>query len=206
MTMRWAWALVSVALLFSGCKGEQVAPFDAGPDTGTDTDTDTDADTDDPAEACHPSAVGWPEEWAAVEVQLMDLVNEARAAGADCGDAGVFEAAGPLIMEPRLRCAARVHSLDMGTRGFFGHESPDGGPLGGDPWERVANAEYEGFLLGENIAAGFESAGGTFDGWIGSSGHCAKLMNPAASETGVGYASVDGSPWTSYWTQNYGTP
>ena len=206
--MRFTLAIAAVAALWAGgCKGEQVAPYDGGTDgdSDTDTDADTDADAGDPAEACHPSAEGWPADWAELEDQLVGLVNEARAAGAECGDAGVFEATAPLAMEPHLRCAARVHSLDMGERNYFSHDSPDG-PLGEDEFERVMNAGYEGFALGENIAAGYSTAEGAFDRWMSSGEHCAKLMNPAATETGVGFAAVDGSDWTNYWTQNLGTP
>ena len=162
-------------------------------------------DAGDPAEACHPSAADWPEEWAALEAQLVSLVNVVRVEGADCGDAGVFDAAEPLVMEPHLRCAARVHSLDMGTNNYFSHDSP-GGPLGDTQWERVASAGYEGISLGEVIAAGQEDPASAVDMWAGSGEQCVKLMNPDASETGVGFASVDGSAWTSYWTQNFGTP
>jgi uncharacterized protein YkwD len=200
--MRWAWALVSIASLLAGCKGDPVASFNPGTDTDSDTDSDSDVDAGDPAEACDPSAKDWPAEWADLEVQLMDLVNDVRAEGADCGDAGVFEATAPLTMEPHLRCAARVHSLDMGMRNYFGHDSPDG-PLGDDLFARISNSGYEGFALGENIAAG-QDAADTVGMWAGSGEQCAKLMNPDATETGVGYASVEGSSWTKYWTQDMG--
>jgi len=203
--MRRAWALVFALPLVAGCKGETVAPFDGGTDTDADSDSDSDADAGDPAEDCDPSAANWPDEWADLEEQILELANEARAEGANCGDAGVFEATEPLVMEPHLQCAARVHSLDMGTRNYFSHDSADG-PLGDTPSERVQSAGYEGFLLGENIAAGEDTAEATFDMWMGGGEQCARLMNPAAAETGVGLASVDGSAWTTYWTQNFGTP
>jgi uncharacterized protein YkwD len=204
--MRWAWALV-LAASFASCAGEEVSPFTSGTDTDADTDGDSDTDTDagDPAEACDPSAASWPSASAALEAQVVELVNEARAEGADCGDAGVFGVAEPLVMEPHLQCAARVHSLDMGTQNYFSHESPDG-PLGDNQWERVASAGYEGFLLDENIAAGKDNAEETVEMWLASGEQCAKIMNPGASETGVGFASVDGSVWTNYWTQEFGAP
>jgi uncharacterized protein YkwD len=202
--MRWVWGLVGTAALLGGCKGDPVTPFQGNPDASTDTDADTDVDAGDPAEACDPSAADWPTDWAAAEASLLEMVNGARAGGIDCGDAGVFEAAPPLAMEPRLQCAARVHSLDMGTRNYFGHDSP-GGPLGDNQWERVQNAGYEGILLDENIGAG-QDAAATFEMWVGSGEHCAKLMDPDASETGIGYASVEGSAWTKYWTQLFGAP
>jgi len=202
--MRSAWALVLALTSLTGCTGEPVSPFNSGTDTDADTDSDSDADTDDPLEACHPSAENWPSESAALEAQVVELVNAIRADGADCGDAGVFDAAEPLVMEPHLQCAARVHSLDMGTQNYFSHESPDG-PLGEDEYERVQNADYGGILLAENIAAGQDSAETTVEMWKSSAAHCAKIMNPDATETGVGFASVPDSAWTSYWTQEFGT-
>jgi uncharacterized protein YkwD len=204
--MSRAFALATGLVLCAGC-GEGTSPFTAGTDIDgdTDTDTDTDADTDDPAEACHESAAGWPAEWAAAEDQVVDLVNSVRAEGADCGDAGVFEPAAPLVMEPHLQCACRVHSLDMATRGYFGHDSPDG-PLGENLYERAQNAGYEGIVLGESIAANEDEAEVVVQSWLGSSTSCARMLNPGAAETGVGFAYLEGSPNLYYWTQVFGDP
>jgi len=202
--MRSASVLVLAASLSAGCSGDPVSPYTSG--TDTDTDGDSDADAGDPLERCDPSAANWPPAWAALEDQVVDLVNAIREEGADCGDAGVFAATAPLVMEPHLQCAARVHSLDMGTRNYFDHNSGPDGPLGDTPFERVAAAEYEGFLLGENLAAGEDNAEDTVEMWIGSGQHCAKMMNPGATETGIGFAAVDGSVWTNYWTQDFGSP
>jgi len=205
--MRSAWILMLAASLFAGCSGDPVSPYTSGTDSDTDTDTDSDSDADagDPLEDCDPSAENWPAEWAAMEAQVVDLVNDVRAEGADCGDAGVFDAAEPLVMEPHLQCAARVHSLDMGTRNYFDHDSFDG-PLGNTFFERVANAGYQGIALNENISAGEDNAAGTVEMWIGPGETCAKIMNPDALETGVGFAAVEGSVWTNYWTQDFGSP
>ena len=71
------------------------------------------------------------------------------------GAADPFAATGPLVMEARLRCAARVHSLDMANRGFFDHVNPDGE----DPFVRMERAGYSFQAAGENIAAGHLAAG-----------------------------------------------
>jgi uncharacterized protein YkwD len=138
---------------------------------------------------------------AIAEEQVLDLVNEARAAGHDCGVEGVFPPTTPLVMEAHLRAAARAHSLDMATRAFFEHTNPDGdGPL-----ERIEAAGYTGWtMLGENIAAGQPTAEIVVAGWLDSDGHCANIMSPDFTEIGVGYASVAGSPYTHYWTQDFG--
>jgi len=202
--MRWGWALASALALFGGCKGEPVDPFHGGTDSDSDTDSDTDADAGDPAEDCDPSAAGWSEEWAELEAQIVEIVNDVRTDGADCGDAGVFDAAEPLVMEPHLQCAARVHSLWMGDNNQFSHDSP-GGPLGDNEYERVQNAGYEGIALGENIAAIASEPEEVVDMWVGAGTQCAKLMNPAATETGVGYALVSSSTNDHFWTQEFGT-
>ena len=107
-------------------------------------------------------------------------------------------------MEPYLRCAARVHSLDMGTTDYFSHYSP-GGPIGDDPWERGANAGYTGTMVGENIYCGYSTTpSSVVAGWMASDGHCANIMNGTATEMGIGYAYVAGSTWGRYWTQNFG--
>ena len=68
----------------------------------------------------------WDAPWMSLEEQVLDLVNQRRVAGADCGDAGTFDPAGPLAMNPALRCAARNHSMDMATRDYFAHDTPEG--------------------------------------------------------------------------------
>ena len=41
-------------------------------------------------------------------------------------------------------------------------------------------------------------------GWMSSPGHCANIMNAGFTDIGVGYAFVAGSPYGSYWTQDFG--
>lgn len=176
-------------------------------ETGTEGDTDTDADTGQGADTptCDTTGEGyWDSDWAGYECRVLTLVNEERAAGANCGSEGRFGPAGPLTMEPRLREAARFHSQDMGERDYFSHESR-GGPNGDDMQERIESAGYRGWTtLGENIGAGYDSPAAAVDAWMASDGHCANIMNPAYRETGVGYAWVQGSTYRAYWTQDFG--
>ena len=171
---------------------------DGGDGGGDDGDTEPQVEQ---AEACHDALLDWPGGWTDKEEDIVDLINEARAAGANCGSYGNYSPTGPVEMDPDLQCAARYHSLWMAEENAFDHDSP-GGDLGDDPWERIDSTDFNGSAVGENIAAGYASAKDAVDGWIDSDGHCANLMNPQATLTGVGYYS--GGSWGHYWTQNFG--
>lgn len=142
---------------------------------------------------------GWPATQAAAELEMLDLVNGIRATGVTC-PSGPRPAAPLLVMEPSLRTAARLHAEDMGEQGYFDHQSLDGR----SPWDRMADAGYTGFPRAENIAAGNGTAGATFQQWLTSDGHCVNMMLQDASEIGIGYARVPGSPYTDYWVQAFG--
>lgn len=137
----------------------------------------------------------WEQELVDMEVEVLALVNDARSNGADCGSAGSFGAAGPLAMQENLRCAARVHSMDMVERGYFDHTNPDGE----SPWDRMARAGYSHRTAGENIAAGYPTAEAVVQGWLDSDGHCSNIMNDGFEEIGVGL-------FDRHWTQVFGTP
>ena len=133
------------------------------------------------------------------EVEALAIVNAHRAAGAVCG-ATTFGPAPALVMDSRLRDAARLHSTDMATQNYFSHTSLDGrsfsqrisatGFNGGKPWA-------------ENIAAGYGSPAAMMSGLMGSPGHCSNIMNPAYRAIGIGYAFGQGSSYGHYWTQNF---
>ncbi len=185
-------------------------------------------DPDVPSTPACAEASGWPSVQASAEQQLLVLVNQYRASGATCG--GVSKpAVGALTMEPHLRCAARLHSQDMGERDYFSHTTwnPSGtvctdnsgcttgnscGKKGEEttlrcgkgPGIRFDEAGVDTGTWGENIAAGNSTAAATMTQWMNSTGHCNNIMNGNFHTIGVGYASVSGSPYTSYWTQAFG--
>ncbi len=138
-----------------------------------------------------------------LECEVFDLVNQYRAAGADCGAAGSFSPTHALLWHETLTQAARLHSLDMGENGFFDHVNPDGEA----PWDRVEALGYTNWaLIGENIAAGDSTAEGVMNGWMNSDGHCANIMDPNFTQIGVGLAEVPSSDYVYYWTQVFATP
>ncbi len=109
---------------------------------------------------------------------LLRLHNEERK------KAGV----GPLVFHPGLVEAARFHSRDMATRGYFSHTSPDGMGAG----ERI-KWFYRWRTYGENIAwnhlSGEEAVRRVMSQWMGSPGHKKNILNPRFEEVGFGIAS-----------------
>lgn len=179
-----------------------------GVDTTADTGSDSGADsgagdsgsnsTDVPDNAYCSSVADWDPQWAEFEETLLELTNQARSAGANCGQYGNFPPAPPLTMDPALRCAARIHSEDMAVRDFFAHVNPSGE----DPFDRMQMAGYTFFTAGENIAGGSGTPAGAMDQWMGSDGHCKNIMNPDFKHFGGGFYP-DG-PYGTGWTQTFG--
>jgi len=142
----------------------------------------------------------WSAQWIDYELQVIELVNQARAQGGNCGANGNFPPSGPLTWEAHLTCAARVHSQDMAVNDFFSHTNLQGK----DPGWRLGQAGYAGGGWGENIAAGYPDPNAAVQGWLDSDGHCANMLNSSFTLTGVGYAYDAGSSYGAYWTQTFG--
>ena len=136
----------------------------------------------------------------ALEDQVFALVNSRRSAGAMCGSTSY----GPtvaLVMNSKLRTAAREHSQDMAANNYVSHTSLDGRTFD----ERIWDAGYTGSgPLGENIAAGQSSPSSVVNGWMGSPGHCRNIMNPDFRAIGVGYAYSASATYGHYWTLTFG--
>ena len=127
----------------------------------------------------------------------LTRINQARAAGANCGSGGNFAPATALGWSPLLNQAAEAHTQDMVAKNFFSHT----GSAGSSMSDRVNATGYAWSNLGENIAAGYPGIDKVMDGWLASAGHCANLMNPAFNQ--VGLVCVPGTAATSYntyWT------
>lgn len=147
-------------------------------------------------EYCAPTE-GWNADYAALEAEIVVIVNRYRAEGANCGG-DEMPPAGPLTMDPNLQCAARMHTMDMAERNFFDHDNPDGD----GPDDRMEAAGYDGRGWGENIAAGNSTAEETMEQWMDSPGHCRNIMNDGFTLIGVGY--YPGGEYDHLWTQTFG--
>ena len=169
-------------------------------DTGTADTGTTDTGTADAGTADTGVVDSWPASWTRLEADVLAGVNAARARGANCDSEGVFGPAPALSLNPILVGTARAMSKDMGARNFFDHTDPDGL----DPFQRMEAAGYNGGAMGENIAAGYATGAEVVAGWLTSDGHCRNIMDPDFGVIGIGYASVPGSDYTHYWTQNFG--
>ena len=143
---------------------------------------------------------GWPVEWQALEWEVLELTNQARARGHDCDTRGVFGPAPPLEMNELIRTAARAHALDMGEQDYFEHTGLDGRSFS----DRMREAGFMGaFPWGENIATGQRTAREVVNGWLESDGHCANIMGSEYRTIGVGYAFVESSMYGEQWAQDF---
>ena len=138
---------------------------------------------------------------AAVAQRVVDLVNAARGQARRCGRER-YEAAPPLSPSSTLTAAASLHALDMAERGSLGHEGSDGSTSG----ERMTRAGFVWQASGENVAAGQPDAESAVQAWLDSPGHCATLMQPRFTETGIAFALAPGKNPSVYWTQVFATP
>jgi uncharacterized protein YkwD len=104
----------------------------------------------------------------------------------------------PLADDRNLAAAAQAYSDDMVARNFYSHTSPDGT----QPWDRAATAGARHRGIGENIAAGQNTAAEVVQGWMDSPGHRANILKPGFTHIGVGFR--DGGAMGTYWTQLFG--
>lgn len=174
-----------------------------------------------PTNAWCQAVSGWEDPRKDMENTLIDLVNQARKQGANCGVQGSFAGIDTdLIPNATLRCAARAQSQDMSVGDFFSHFNSDPNSphyltselnrifaAGTDPLLPNASPAVQGTLFGnggENIAKGITDPHQVIQEWLQSPGHCANMMNPSFTHLGAGYVPTgEGGP---YWTLTLGTP
>ena len=152
-----------------------------------------------------------------IEDYVFEYVNEERKKAS----------VSPLERVPAIDIIARDHSVDMGARGYFDHDTPEGL----DPTDRGNLARYPCFKdygtyytegLAENIAqdytySSYMTAGVTtsymwygdesvvarnlVDSWMGSPGHRQNIMDGQYDRTGIGIAITEDEEV--YATQNF---
>ncbi|NVL43228.1 CAP domain-containing protein [Pseudomonas syringae pv. actinidiae] len=89
------------------------------------------------------------------------MINTARTQARQCGSQS-FAATTPLSWNQVLGTAAQGHSQAMANQNFFDHKGRDGRT----PGDRAELAGYVGQQIGENIAAGQDTARKVVDGWL----------------------------------------
>lgn len=135
----------------------------------------------------------------AFENEVFRLTNEQRARGGVCGGQ-TMPPVPPVAYHASLQVAARRHSQDMATRGYFEHDTPEGKR----PHQRAMEAGFPSSYVGENIGSGYTDAAKAMAGWMASTGHCRNIMKADYRFLGVGYGYTTSGDYHHYWTQNFG--
>lgn len=132
------------------------------------------------------------------EKQFLTLLNNYRAS----------KGLKALKASKSLNIAAFTHSKDMAARRYFAHDTKSplpAGQSGAKFTNRMSDAGYTfSTYRGENLAAGQSTAQAVFNAWKASSGHNANMLNAQYTVIGIGLATISGSPYTNYWTTNFG--
>ena len=132
---------------------------------------------------------------------MLARINAARAQARMCGDTS-FPVAASVTWNSKLQSAAEIHSSDMTTHNFFSHTGSDGSSVSA----RADVQNYEWRAIGENIAAGQNTAQEVIEGWLDSPGHCRNLMNSSYTEIAVACVSDSNADYQRYWTNVLGAP
>ncbi len=133
--------------------------------------------------------------------EMLAQLNRVRSVARNCGDQR-FEATSPLTFSCSIHPAAQRHSIDMATNNFFSHTGSDGLRVS----HRVSATGYEWGVVGENIAAGFDSVGEVMDGWLASEGHCRNIMDSRFTIFAVSRVFTSSADYPDYWTQVFASP
>lgn len=131
----------------------------------------------------------------AVRSEMLKRVNAARRS------AGLP----PLRRSPDLDRAAQEHARDLLTRGYYKHVSPEGST----PLSRASAAGYRADLIAENLHERTGPIETVMDDWLRSPAHRRNLLDPGASDLGVGLAigpgyGLDPSGYRVVWVQSFG--
>lgn len=123
------------------------------------------------------------------KVLLLELINDYRSKGCNCGD--TFMAPAPaLTWNEKLEKASWLHSKEMSDSGYFSHT----GKNGSTPGNRIARMGYKWKAYEENIALGVLTEKTLIKGLMGSLVHCKAIMNPKVNETAIAL-------YKNFWTQ-----
>jgi uncharacterized protein YkwD len=107
---------------------------------------------------------------------------------------------GDLTFQANIERAANWMSQDMAEKNYFSHTDSQGR----DPFKRMADFDYKGGWMGENIAAGKSSGVDTFTQFKNSPGHNANMLKPQFTRIGVARHHLPGSTYGWYWTVDFG--
>jgi uncharacterized protein YkwD len=99
----------------------------------------------------------------------------------------------PVFSSGMLAAAATWMAGDMAAKNYIGHVSSDGR----SPMQRMSAFGYPATSMytGENLGAGYGTAGAVLAGWQSSAAHNAVLLNPNYNAIGIGlvYSASSGT-------------
>jgi uncharacterized protein YkwD len=125
------------------------------------------------------------------EARMFELINEFR-------HENDLE---PLQLSAPLGVAAVEKATEMAEEDYLAHESPDGRDL-------EALLEDVGYTfntpIGENIAAGEEDPGPTFEQWRDSPEHSEIMLDEAFTAVGIGRVQNIEAEYDWYWAAEFG--
>lgn len=131
---------------------------------------------------------------ASAQSDLIDLINAYRAGNG----LQVVSSNGALTS------AAGWMASDMAAHNYIGHVSTDGR----SPTQRMSAFGYPATstYTGEDLGAGFPTAGAVLAGWQASPAHNAVLLNPNYNAIGIGLVYQPSSTYKWYWAADLGGP
>ena len=103
-----------------------------------------------------------------------------------------------------LTAAAAWMAGDMAAKNYIGHVSSDGR----SPTQRMSAFGYPATSMytGEDLGAGYATAGAVLAGWQASAAHNAVLLNPNYNSIGIGLVYEANSTYKWYWAADFGGP
>ena len=126
------------------------------------------------------------------ERAFLDLINNYRRK----------KGVGKLSLQNQLGAAAEHHSQDMANKNYFSHKLSNGD----SPEENIERFGYTNWsYVGENIAAGYETAKAVMKAWKSSPEHDRNMRNKNFTEIGIGRAYDKRSKYGWYWTTTFGS-
>ncbi|WP_194350000.1 CvpA family protein [Pontibacter beigongshangensis] len=121
-----------------------------------------------------------------LEEQMLEMLNAERSA----------HGLQPLVADTSLRHVARQHSIDMFSRGYFSHQSPEGQ----DAFDRIREARIPFRVAGENLALA-PTLPIAHEGLMNSPGHRANILQHRFGRVGIGV--MEGGSRRLMITQNF---
>lgn len=108
----------------------------------------------------------------------------------------------PLSFSSTLNKTAAWKSKNMADQSYFAHDDT---PINRTWIQRFRDCNYTfNTWIGENIAAGNETAANTYQQWLNSPGHNANMLNGHYTVIGIGRAYNASAPYGWYWTTEFG--